>query len=131
LSEILEFDDDGVDEDRQNDIDFSRMNASRENNDHTMGGSEKLQASLTDLITDYDNIFSYSVKGRSMDVPPRNLKSMKRAGKAVATEWRHSRMLLNREASHSQDAYRRATRERGNKTIQGNSVVIGTLGAET
>ena len=34
-----------------------------------MGGSEKLQHALTELITEYDDIFSYSVKGRSMDVP--------------------------------------------------------------
>ena len=35
-----------------------------------MGGSEKLQAALGALIEEYDDIFSYSVKGRSMDVPP-------------------------------------------------------------
>ena len=40
-----------------------------------MGGSEKLQASLTVRIKEYDDIFTrYSVKGRSMDVPPMELK---------------------------------------------------------
>jgi len=41
-----------------------------DNKDYTMGGSEKLQNALTDLITEYDDIFSYSVKGRSADVSP-------------------------------------------------------------
>ena len=50
------------------------MNTSSENNDYTMGGSVHLQASLTDLIKEYDDIFSYSVKGRSMDVPPMEFK---------------------------------------------------------
>ena len=45
------------------------MNARSDNNDHTIGGSEKLQPSLTDLITEYEDIFIYSVKGCSMDVP--------------------------------------------------------------
>ena len=35
-----------------------------------MGGSENLQATLSALIEEYNDIFSYSVKGRSMDVPP-------------------------------------------------------------
>jgi len=43
-------------------IEISRMNTSSDNNDYTMGGSEKLQASLTDLITEYEDIFNYSVK---------------------------------------------------------------------
>ena len=44
------------------------------NNDDTMGGSDKLQASLTNLITEHEDFFSYSVKGRSMDVPPMDFK---------------------------------------------------------
>ena len=44
LSEILEFDDDGVDEDGQNNIGISRMNTSNKNNDYTIEGSEKRQA---------------------------------------------------------------------------------------
>jgi len=35
-----------------------------------MGGSENLQATLDALIEEYSDIFSYSVKGRSMDIPP-------------------------------------------------------------
>jgi len=37
--------------------------------DYTMGGSEILQASLGALIEEYNDIFSHSVKGRSMEVP--------------------------------------------------------------
>ena len=70
LSEVLESDDDGADEEGKNNIDISRMKEGSDNKDYTMGGSEKLQLALTDLITEYDDIFSYSVKGLSMDVPP-------------------------------------------------------------
>ena len=70
LSEALEYDDDDADEEGQNDIDISRMQEGTDNKDYTMGGSEKLQNAITYLITKYDDIFSYSVKVRSMDVPP-------------------------------------------------------------
>ena len=80
LSEILElFDDDGADEDGQNDINISRINTSSDNYGYTMGGSEKLQASLTDLRTEYEDIFSYSVKRRSMDVLPMEFKVDKKS----------------------------------------------------
>ena len=37
-----------------------------DNKDYTMGGYQKLRNALTDLITEYDDIFSYSVEGRSI-----------------------------------------------------------------
>ena len=74
MSDMLEVDDNSADEDGQNDIDISRMNTSSSNNDYTMGGSEELQALLTDLITEYKDIFSYSIKGRSMEAPPMEFK---------------------------------------------------------
>jgi len=43
----------------QNGVDISRMKKGR-----LHGGLEKLQRTLTDLTTEYDDIFSYSVKGR-------------------------------------------------------------------
>jgi len=46
------------------------MKDDSENKDYTMGGSVKLQYALTDLVTEYDDIFGYSVKGCSMGVPP-------------------------------------------------------------
>ena len=68
MSQILEFDD-GADEDGPNDIDVSRMNGSARNDDYTIGGSPALQENLHALRKEYDDIFSYSVKGSSMDVP--------------------------------------------------------------
>jgi hypothetical protein len=70
MSQILGIDDDGADEDGPNDIDISRMNGSARNDDYTIGGSPALQDNLHALIKEFDDIFSYSVKGRSMDVPP-------------------------------------------------------------
>ena len=70
MSQILGIDDYGADEEGPNDIDISRINGSTRNNDYTIGGSTNLQQELHSLIKEYDNIFSYSVKGRSMDVPP-------------------------------------------------------------
>ena len=43
------------------------------NDDYTIGGSPALQAHLHAPIKEYDDIFSYSFKGRSMDVPPMKL----------------------------------------------------------
>ena len=46
------------------------MNGSARSDDYTIGGSLALQDNLHALIKEYEDIFSYSVKGRSMDVPP-------------------------------------------------------------
>jgi len=70
MSRILGMDDDGADEEGPNDIDISRINGAPRNDDYTIGGSTNLQQELHSLIKEYDDIFSYSVKGRSMDVPP-------------------------------------------------------------
>ena len=70
ISQILGIDDDGADEEGPNDIVISRMNDKARNDDYTMGGFPNLQQELHSLIHEFDNIFSYSVKGRSMDVAP-------------------------------------------------------------
>ena len=48
---------------------YPKMNGSARNDDNTIEGSPNLQQDLQLLIKEYDDIFSYSVKGRSMDVP--------------------------------------------------------------
>jgi len=63
-----------ADEDGQNDIDISRMNTRSSNNVYTMGGSEKLQASLTDLRTSS----ATSSRGASWTYHPWNSKSMRK-----------------------------------------------------
>jgi len=40
------------------------------NDDYTVGGSDYLQSQLRGLIEEYSDIFSYLVKGLSMDVLP-------------------------------------------------------------
>ena len=70
ISELLGFEDDGADEEGPNDIDAPLRAIQGDTKDYTMGGSEKLQAALGVLIEEYNDIFSYSVKGRSMEVPP-------------------------------------------------------------
>ena len=69
ISELLGFEDDGADEEGPNDIDAQLKAIQNDTKDYNMGGSEKLQATLSALIEEYNDIFSYSVKGRSMDVP--------------------------------------------------------------
>jgi hypothetical protein len=66
MSEILGFEDDGADEEGPNDIDIQLM-GNTANEEYTMGGSDYLQSQLRGLIEDYRDIFSYSVKGRSME----------------------------------------------------------------
>ena len=68
MSQIPGIDDDRADEEGPNDIDISRMNGAARNDDYTIGGSAHLQQELHSLIKEYDDIFSYSIKGRSMDV---------------------------------------------------------------
>ena len=84
MSQILGIDDDGADEDGPNDIDISRMNGSARNDDYTIGGSPALQDNLHALIREYDDISSYSVKGRSMDVPPMEFDVDKKLWEACA-----------------------------------------------
>jgi hypothetical protein len=70
MSQILGIDDDGADEEGSNDIYISRMTGSARNDDYTIGGSPALQENLHTLIKENNDIFSYSVKGWSMDVLP-------------------------------------------------------------
>ena len=69
MSKLLGFKDDGANEEGPNNIDISLM-GNRFNEDYNMGGSEYLQSQLCSLIEDYRAIFSYSIKGLTMDVPP-------------------------------------------------------------
>ena len=59
------------------------MNGSVRNDDNTIGGSPALQENIYN-IKEYDDIFSYSVKGRSMDVPPMEFDVDKRLWEAGA-----------------------------------------------
>jgi len=70
ISELLGFEDNGADEEGPNDIDAPLRVIQGDTKDYTMGGSEKLQETLGALIEEYNDIFSFSVKGCSMDVPP-------------------------------------------------------------
>ena len=72
MSQILEIDDDAAEEEGSNNIDIfltSRMNREVRNNDYTIGGSTILQDNQHALIKEYDDVFSYSVTCRLMDVP--------------------------------------------------------------
>ena len=63
------YDDDGAD-DGVNDIDITRMDQTSTNNDCQLAGSQHLQTALHVLIAEFFDIFSYSVNGKAMDVPP-------------------------------------------------------------
>jgi hypothetical protein len=89
LSEILGFDDDGADEEGPNDIDISRMTENAPNDDYTIGGSPELQSGIRALIGEYKDIFSYSVKGKAVNVPSMEFTVNK-------TEWESN---ANRAAS--------------------------------
>ena len=66
MPDMLEYDDDGA-----NYIDITRMDPISTNNDYQLGGSEHLQKAFHALIAEFHDIFSYSVKGKAMDVPPK------------------------------------------------------------
>ena len=65
MRDMLGYDDDGV-----NDIDITRMDPTITNNNYQLGGSQHLQKALHALIAEFRDIFSCSVKGKAMDVPP-------------------------------------------------------------
>ena len=69
MSQIQGIDDDSADEEIQNDIDISRMNGTAMNDDYTIRVSPALQEHRHALKKEYDDIFSYFIKGRSMEVP--------------------------------------------------------------
>jgi hypothetical protein len=91
ISELLGFEDDGADEEGPNDIDAPLRAIQRDTKDYTMGGSEKLQAALGALIEEYNDIFSNSFKGRSMDVPQWNFLSTRIYGSPTRTGRRHDK----------------------------------------
>jgi len=71
MSDLLHHDDDAIYPDGLNDIDVSRMVPNgTANNDYTIGGNPEFQKRIRQLLTEYDDIFSYNVKGKAMSVPP-------------------------------------------------------------
>ena len=72
MRDMLDYEDDGADEDVFNDIDIALMAPNSTNNDYQLGGSKHLQKALH-LIAEFYDIFSYSVKGKAMDAPPMEL----------------------------------------------------------
>ena len=69
MRDMLGYDDDD-DEDGVNDIDITRMVLNKLNNDYQLKGSAQLQQALHSLLAEFSDIFSYSVKGKDLDVPP-------------------------------------------------------------
>jgi len=75
ICELLQHDDDAIDAEGPNDIDISRMvPGGQTNNDFTIGGSPEFQHKIWNLLTEYDDIFSFNVKGKAMAVPPMHFK---------------------------------------------------------
>ena len=70
LGDMLEYEDDGSSADGPNDIDISNMRSNDNNMDYDLGGSSYLQQQLILLMQEYQDIFSYNVKGKAMQVPP-------------------------------------------------------------
>ena len=70
MSDLLTYDDEGVDESGPNDIDYLRMLPGQTNDDFTIGGSFDLQQRIRKLLHEYADIFSFNVKGKAMSVPP-------------------------------------------------------------
>jgi hypothetical protein len=70
MSDILGYEDDGSADNGPNDVDISRMRPDSLNDDFAIGGPPELQADIRLLLQEYNDIFSYSVKGKAMDVPP-------------------------------------------------------------
>ena len=101
MSQILGIDDDGADEAGPNDIDISRMNGTARNDDYTIGGSTHLQQELHTLIKEYDDIFSYSVKGRSMDVPPMEFNVDKKLWEASGNRLASRQISIEKQAALS------------------------------
>ena len=70
MSDLLHHDEDAIDPDGPNDIDVSRMVTNgTANNDYTIGDNPEFQKQIRQLLHEYDDIFSYNVKGKAMSVP--------------------------------------------------------------
>jgi len=54
------------------------------NNDYTIGGNPEFHKQMRQLLNEYDNIFSYNVKGKAMSVPPMTLTVAKNDWEARA-----------------------------------------------
>ena len=70
MSDLFTHDDEGVDENGPNDIDYLRMLPGQRNDDFTIGGPVDLQQRIRKILHDYEDIFSFNVKGKAMSVPP-------------------------------------------------------------
>ena len=70
MSDLLTHDDEGVDENGPNDIEYSRMSPGQTNDDFTIGDSSDHQQRIRTLLTEYADIFSFNVKAKVMSVPP-------------------------------------------------------------
>ena len=71
MSDLLHHYDDAIDPDEPNDIDVSIMVPNgTANKDYTVGGNPEFQQRIRQLLNEYDDIFSYNVKGNAMSVPP-------------------------------------------------------------
>ena len=68
MSDLLTHDDECVDENGPNDIEYLRMLPGQTNEDFTMGGSTDLHKRIRAPLTEYTEFFSYNVKGKAMSV---------------------------------------------------------------
>jgi len=71
MSDLLTHDDEGVDANGPNDIEYIRMLPGQPNEDFTIRDySADLQQRIRTLPTNYADIFSFDVKDKTMSVPP-------------------------------------------------------------
>jgi hypothetical protein len=97
MSNMLGYD--GAENEGVNDIDTTLMAPNVPNADYTLGGTPTLQAKLRTLIQQYSDIFSYSVKGKAMDVPQWSLQLTTQSGKQTRIE-RPQGMFPQKNMSH-------------------------------
>ena len=60
------------------------------NNDYTIGGNPEFQKQIRQLLNEYDDIFSYNVKGKAMSVPPITFTVAKNDWEAPANGYPHA-----------------------------------------
>ena len=95
MSDLLHHDEDVIDPHGPNDIDVSRMVPNgTANNDYTTGGNPEFQKQIRQLLQEYDDIFSYNVKGKAMSVPPMTFTVAKMIGKHQKTGYPHATYQL-------------------------------------
>ena len=76
MSDLLTHDDEGVDENGPNDIDYVRMLPGHTNDDFTIGGSAELQKRIRKIIHDYEDISALTLKARPCQFHQWNLRLM-------------------------------------------------------